>query len=114
MTDEQFKKLTKEEKLALEREDCPSTVAPTWILLVPTDERFDEEEEYKYGATFLYFQEEDRWMRVPGYDCFSITLNGDSAYIRGDFEYDGVRFFHLLGNRKMTWRYANNIEIHEK
>ena len=83
--DDEFKKMTKKQKLAL-----PSAYQafenPIKLLFIPVTYKMDW---WGVGAKFVQMAE--WWVRIDDYDCF--TFYNVWSIFKWDFEYGGVCFF---------------------
>lgn len=87
MKDEDFKKLSKTQKLKMDIVWDGNVMGISRVLMLNIREKMDG-----YGMAAFFVKVKDNWIRVPNYDCFDFTLE-ESTRIKGDFEYGGIVFF---------------------
>ena len=96
MTNEEFTKLTKKQKLLMPEEyNVLGTLGTIEkVLFIPTGKKMDG---YNLSAFFVSCNGD--WHRLGDYDCFRFTNCQD--WLRGDFENGGVQFFSKRTRREM-------------
>lgn len=87
MKDIDFEKLNKTQKMKI-----PITIFDDYVkvksaLVIPTRKKMNG---YTLSAFFIQTKN-GLWYRVEDYDAFSFT--SITAHLKGDFEYNGIRFF---------------------
>lgn len=90
MKEEEFRKLTKKQKLDM---PCVKNIEDyfcTRVVLIPTGKKMDG---WSTGSCFI--ETKAGWLSIGSHDCFRFT--GDGITIKGDFEYGGVQFFREKG-----------------
>jgi hypothetical protein len=86
MKEEDFKKLTKSQKLAMKQEGILMGVECSRVLFLPIKRKNDG-----YGMSACFIETKRGWLRVTDYDCF--RFNNPEYRVKGDFEHGGVCFF---------------------
>ena len=97
VTDEQFKKMTKKEKLEMET-TYDYDIEIQEAVYIPTAKKDDG---WAVGAIFVYA--ENHWSKNQEYDCWKINndmynpidLYKGTQIIGGDFEYGGIQIFNF-------------------
>ena len=87
MKDSDFIKLNKTDKLKMEINYDRNIENISRVLMINIKKKMSG-----YGMSAFFVKVCDGWLRVPDYDCFNFTVEGQYR-IKGDFEYGGVVFF---------------------
>lgn len=103
MKEEQFRKLTKKQKLEMEMLGYDTEIECTKVLFIPIKRKNDG-----YGMSACFLDTKDGWVRAMDYDCFRFI---EGNFIKGDFEYGGVVFFGGNRNGKgFKYSYGNEFK----
>lgn len=115
--DEDFKKLTKKQKLDLPDVLGFEEVEISRLVLIPTNKKSDG---YKLGHFFAYTDNKG-WWKPDIYDCWQITTEirnpASLRYmiLKGDFENDGVNIFTFIDEHHRAFiSYGGNIIIRKR
>lgn len=100
MKEEEFKKLTKLQKLTIIPNGIMTTVECSRVLFIPIKRKNDG-----YGMSACFINTRSGWIRVPDYDCF--RFNEPKFRVKGDFEYGGIQFFSEGG---FIYDYGNDFK----
>lgn len=98
ISDEEFSKLTKKEKLDIKPVYSHKEEEINQLVLIPTNRKMDG---WCLGHFFAY-TEGKGWWKPTVYDCWSITTDIDEPAVlkykilKGDFENGGVNIFSFL------------------
>jgi flavodoxin len=96
--DEDFKNLTKKQKIELPEERDIVETEINKLVIIPTNKKNDG---YKIGHFFAY-TEGNGWWKPSIYDCWEIITDIKNpaklryTILRGDFENDGINIFEFI------------------
>lgn len=96
--DEDFRKMTKKERLAIQESFFTGEEEIKRLILIPSNKKMNG---YNTGV-FLAYSEGKGWWRPMTYDCWGIVTDIESPakprykILRGDFEYGGVNIFSFM------------------
>jgi hypothetical protein len=117
ITDEDFEKLTKKQKLQLESNWNFTEEEISKLVLIPTNEKNDG---YCLGHFFAYTKNKG-WWKPTVYDCWQIVTDIENPatlryqILKGDFENGGVQIFGFLDEFHQAYiSYGGQIIIKKK
>jgi hypothetical protein len=117
ISDLDFKKLTKKQKLSLESTHWFDEIEIQRLVLIPTNKKSDG---WCLGHFFAY-TEDKGWWKPTVYDCWSIRTEYENPatpkymILKGDFQNGGVNIFTFVDEHHTAYiSYGGEITIKKK